>query len=175
MPIYIRGEDEETLAKLKDMGFDAQIVTDDPMGDAIFYLARMNAKLDNLGQLRHLHKLMQSTLKIKSAAESQDLYYARLNAEYEHKQARLRLIYTRMKELTDLPQNDQWRKGVPTFAMLHPLTEADVFRAFQCKADENYTVTAIEYGAVYIKGAAGEPVLLGTGRNGEPTIRIMDI
>ena len=59
MPIYIRGEDEETLAKLKDMGFDAQIVTDDPMGDAIFYLARMNAKLDNLGQLRHLHKLMQ--------------------------------------------------------------------------------------------------------------------
>jgi hypothetical protein len=175
MPIYLKGEDEETLARLRDLGFDAQIVSDDPMGDLIFYTARINAKLDNLGQLRHLHKMMQSTTKMKVAAEEEQKYYARLNWEYEVKQARLKTIYNKMKEFTNVPENDPWRKNLPTFATLAPREEADVFRVFQCEADSQYFLYAIEPSVVYFKGIVGESTLLNTKAENGPSVRILDL
>ena len=175
MPIYIRGEDEDTLARLKELGFDAQVVTDDPMGDIIFYIARMNAKLDNLGQLRHLHKIMQTAMKQRSASEAESIYYTRLNAEYDAKKARLKAIYDRMKDYTDLPQNAEWRKVVPPFAVLNPQREADVFRVFQCEVDANYFLYALQDGMVYIKGLQDEPLLLKTMKHDEGSVRLMDL
>jgi len=162
MPIFIRGEDDETLAKLKDMGFDAQVVSDDPMADLIFYAARMNAKLDNLGQLRHLHKMMQSMVRSRTDAEAEYKYYARLNAEHQAKMIRLHTLYDNLKKLTDSPKNKQWRDQLPSFVQLAPQNERDVLRAFQCTMDDLYRIQALEENIVYYKDTTGGELALGT-------------
>jgi len=174
MPIYIRGEDEDTLAQLRELGLDAQVVSDDPMGDIIFYLARTNAKLDNLGQLRHLHKIMQSIARIRVAAEDEQNYYKRRNDEDDLKLLRLKAIYNRLYEFTDLPENKTWRDNVPPFKMIYPKTEREVFRVFQCVADDLLRVNAIEEGMVYFKGVDNKPTLLGVEKH-ETTIRLLNI
>lgn|SRR5690349_1470959 len=175
MPIYIKSEDDETLAQLKELGFDAQIISDDPMGDLIFYVARMNAKLDNLGQLRHLHKIMQSNLRVRAAAEEEQRYFERLNREYEAKQARFKMIYNKMRDFTDVRENDVWRTKVPPFSALNPQTEADVFRVFGCEVDQHYRVYAIESDMIYFSGVKGQPTLLRTRFEDGATVRLLDL
>lgn len=174
MPIHIRGEDEETLAKLKELGFDVHVVTEDPMADLLFYLSRINSKLDNLGQIRHLHKIMQSVLKMKSAAEIQQLHYGRLNAEAEMRAGRLRKLYTRLADLTDLPQNDMWRKGVIPFHANLMTSEKDVLTAFNMKTDENYYLYAMQDNFVFVKDVDGGALPLGIDKNGS-SIRLINL
>ena len=50
---------QEVLEALRPIGVEVITGEDNPLVTALFYLARINSKLDNLGQLRHLHKLIQ--------------------------------------------------------------------------------------------------------------------
>jgi hypothetical protein len=159
MPIHIQSEDEEVLAKLRELGIDAQVVSDDPIADSLFYLARMNAKLDNLGQLRHLHKMMQTMLRIRAAAEAEHEYYSTLNKEHNLQLLRLKRLYNELKSITNHPENEPWRQFLPPFDLISPKTEEAVLRAFQCRMDGSYRIVAVEDDFVYVAG-----ILEGTVR-----------
>jgi hypothetical protein len=167
MPIHIRGEDEETLARLKELGLDAHIITDDPLADALFYLSRMNSKLDNLGQIRHLHKIMQASLKMRAAAEAQQAYYARLQYNIDKRDGRFRRLYERLMDLTDVPENDPWRKDIPAFANLYVESDGDLYRVFGLWADDKQYLYSVAENTVYIKNPFGNGSdVLGTEKGG---------
>jgi hypothetical protein len=51
---------QEILEILRPMGVDLVTGERDVLEATLFYIARMNSKLDNLGQLRHLQKGLQA-------------------------------------------------------------------------------------------------------------------
>ena len=51
---------QEILDKLRPMGVELVTGERDVFEATLFYIARMNSKLDNLGQLRHLQKGLQA-------------------------------------------------------------------------------------------------------------------
>jgi hypothetical protein len=57
---------QEVLEALRPIGVEVITGDDNPLVTALFYLARINSKLDNLGQLRHLHKTLQHVSSIAS-------------------------------------------------------------------------------------------------------------
>lgn len=80
---FIRVENVEDIEKLvsllHDNGYTSEVATlDNVLNVTIFYLARMNMKLDNLGQLKHLHKLTDTLKTI-------DKYIAILEPELDKK------------------------------------------------------------------------------------------
>lgn len=68
LDIHIQPTDDDQFQKILDtlrpLGVELVTGEADPFIAALFYVARMNTKLDNLGQLRHLHKGMQGIDKI---------------------------------------------------------------------------------------------------------------
>jgi hypothetical protein len=60
---------ESVVDALKDVGVEIVAGETDPLVMGLFYLSRMNTKLDNLGQLRHLHKLVQVATAMKQSAD----------------------------------------------------------------------------------------------------------
>ena len=50
---------QEALEALKPLGVEVVTGTEEPLVTALFYLSRLNTKLDNLGQLGHLNKFVR--------------------------------------------------------------------------------------------------------------------
>ena len=88
--IHVRTPSDQTYQKVVDalepLGVEIVAGETDPLVMAIFYLSRMNTKLDNLGQLKHLYKLLQAANTMRLAAETQQMYYKQLLAERQTRQ-----------------------------------------------------------------------------------------
>jgi len=100
--IHVRTPNEETYAKvvevLEPLGVEIVAGETDPLVMALFYLSRINVKLDNLGQLRHLYKIVQAATVMKVAAEAQRVYYEDLNKERRVQQSFKEGLYKHLCE-----------------------------------------------------------------------------
>ena len=68
--VYVRtGDVASILDRLEGSGADVVTGEDNPEVAALFYIARINSKLDNLGQLRHLYRLEKDLDRIADALE----------------------------------------------------------------------------------------------------------
>lgn len=74
LDIHIQPTDDEQYQKVLDtlrpMGVRLVTGEADPLVAALFYVALINTKLDNLGQLRHLHKVGAGIDKMTDAVIS---------------------------------------------------------------------------------------------------------
>jgi hypothetical protein len=96
--IHVNAETDEQVSDVLERlrGSGVEVVhtgEDNPIYDALFYVARINSKLDNLGQLRHLHKIQTSLQKIEEAQRQVGTYYHTLNVEKSYEQDERRKYY----------------------------------------------------------------------------------
>lgn len=103
MIVRVRAQDEklnEVIDVLRPLGVEVTTGEESPLESALFYISRMNSKLDNLGQLRHLHKFLLQVTDIKQNLKTISLYFYEKNEE-QHAQYRLReLLYAQLVERT---------------------------------------------------------------------------
>ena len=70
--IYIRTDNiSSILERLEGSGAEVVSGEDDPQIASLFYIARINSKLDNLGQLRHLYRTEKHLNRIADATDEQ--------------------------------------------------------------------------------------------------------
>lgn len=102
MNIQVLPQDEdkfqEVLEALKPLGVEVVTGTDEPLVTALFYLARMNSKLDNMGQLKHLHKMQTAAHALEKAAQQQQKYYDYLLGEQQYRTWRADRYYHAIKQ-----------------------------------------------------------------------------
>jgi hypothetical protein len=88
---------QEVLEAIRPIGVEVITGDDNPLVTALFYLSRINSKLDNLGQLRHLHKVLGHLGSIAQKAEAFDKReQIRYNAHYKYND----WLYNRLAEKT---------------------------------------------------------------------------
>jgi len=102
--IRVHSSDEEKISealdRLRPLGVELLTSeTEEPEELILFYLSRMNNKLDNLGQLRHLVKIEKHLLEIKQAQRDQGQLAKRELAQSDAHGLVMVKLYDNLKEL----------------------------------------------------------------------------
>lgn len=95
--IHVRTPSDEVYQKVVDalspLGVEIVAGETDPLVMAIFYLSRMNTKLDNLGQLRHLHKVQQAIAAISAKVPVKNIFEEQAQIKFK------RLLYHHLEKI----------------------------------------------------------------------------
>jgi len=118
-------KEQEVLDALQGRGVEVVTGEKSPLVAMLFYFARMNTKLDNLGQLRHLYKLLDHSGTLAMAAKS---YMERADHE------RLEERYQSQRNLAlwrDLTENAGYAHGeLPYPSSIDFMTVDEIHDAF---------------------------------------------
>jgi hypothetical protein len=102
--IRVHSSDEEKIAealdRLRPLGVELLTSeTEEPEELILFYMSRMNNKLDNLGQLRHLVKIEKHLLEIKQAQRDQGQLAKRALAQDDAHGLVMIAMYEKLKDV----------------------------------------------------------------------------
>lgn len=91
---------EDVLEALRNLGVEA-VAGEETIGESLLFLVnRLNAKLDNLGQLRHFHKTLLQLTDIKQALKPITFYFQNINDERYARQKLNQQYYDQLVEQT---------------------------------------------------------------------------
>jgi hypothetical protein len=111
---------QDALDSLK--GVDVDVLTsetEEPAELVLFYLSRMNKKLDNLGQLKHLVKLERTVGELsKTVGAMHERDTKEIGANYRLN----RRLYERLIEISDFdPKMDKYDLAYLTMDQIHDM------------------------------------------------------
>lgn len=86
----------QVLDALQNLGVNVTTGEESVEESELFYTARINSKLDNLGQLRHLFKSAEQIRSLSDLLKPFGNYFSDLLREREHRQLAARRYYNRM-------------------------------------------------------------------------------
>jgi hypothetical protein len=94
---------QQALELLKPLGVEVITGEGSVLDDALFYIARINSKLDNLGQLRHLHKILGEALEFTRQMKPLTEYTTDMLKERRYHQHAREDYYKQLKEKYGAP------------------------------------------------------------------------
>jgi len=106
MIIRVQSQDEETdkkvLDALRPLGVEVVTGEENPLVAALFYVARMNTKLDNLGQLKYLYKVHQTFQEFARKFDDVRVYFFNKGEELRAQQRYRMMLYNDLCEATKM-------------------------------------------------------------------------
>ncbi len=123
-------QDRAVLDALRPLGVEVVTGEENPLVTALFYVARMNTKLDNLGQLKYLYKVHQTFQEFGRRFEDVRVYFFNKTEELRAQQLYRSMLYNDLCKATGFVPHKQSGTRLTERDVVH-YTDEQILRMFR--------------------------------------------